>query len=219
MSAEAAAGEPSAPDEDVGSEAGNSGIEPALETASGAPQEAGPGEEADVPSDAPPEIHGDLGPDESAAGTLPDDQEPELAAPPIPPFVDVRDLDWDAIAASLGPGAVRARIRGTVERLEALLDSEGGAGMLFDDNRTSRSDRALRLTEVSDEPLWFIGDIHGDLLALDTALALIDREAAREGATRARIVLLGDLFDDGGYGLETLLRVFELILDLSLIHI
>ena len=30
---------------------------------------------------------------------------------------------------------------------------------------------------------------------------------------RARIVLLGDLFDDGGYGLETVLRVFELILE------
>ncbi len=213
MSAEGAAGESSAPDDNVGSEAGDSGIEPALETASGAPQEAGPGEEADVPSRAAPEIHGDLGPDESAVDTLPDDREPELAAPPIPPVVDVRDLDWDAIAASLGPGALRARIRGTVERLEALLDSEGGAGMLFDNYRTSRSDRALRLTEVPDEPLWFIGDIHGDLLALDTALALIDREAGREGATRARIVLLGDLFDDGGYGLETLLRVFELILD------
>ena len=68
-------------------------------------------------------------------------------------------------------------------------------------------------SRLSDEPLWFIGDLHGDLLALEAALALIARETERERAGTARIVLLGDLFDDGGYGLETLLRVFELILD------
>ena len=100
--------------------------------------------------------------------------------PPIPPVVDVHDLDWERIAASLRPGALRARMRATVERLEALLDSESGARMLFDDQRESSSDRALRLAQLSDEPLWFIGDIHGDLLALDAALALIARESERE---------------------------------------
>ena len=84
--------------------------------------------------------------------------------------------------------------------------------MLFDDQRENRADRALRIAEISDAPLWFIGDLHGDLLALEAALALIDRESEREGHGPARIVLLGDLFDDGGYGLETLLRVFELML-------
>ena len=85
--------------------------------------------------------------------------------------------------------------------------------MLFDDYRESRSDRALRLAHLSDEPLWFIGDLHGDLLALDAALALIDRESERENVERTRLVLLGDLFDDGGFGLETVLRIFELILE------
>jgi hypothetical protein len=133
--------------------------------------------------------------------------------PPIPPLVDVYDLDWGHIAGSLRPGGLRARIRTTVEQLEALLDSEGDARMLFDDHRDGASDRALRVATLSDEPLWFIGDIHGDLLALDAALALIAHESTREHTPLARIVLLGDLFDDGGYGLETLLRVFELILE------
>ena len=119
------------------------------------------------------------------------------------------------IAASLAPAGLRARMRGTVERLEALLDSENAAPLLFDDERASATDRVLRLARVSDEPLWFIGDIHGDLLALDAALALIERESRREHAGTTRIVFLGDLFDDGGYGLETLLRVFELILERS----
>jgi hypothetical protein len=99
-----------------------------------------------------------------------------------------------------------------VEQLEAMLDSEGDAQrMLFDDQRDGAFDRALKVATVSEDPLWFIGDIHGDLLALNAALALIDRESKREGVQFARIVLLGDLFDDGGYGLETLLQVFELI--------
>lgn len=133
--------------------------------------------------------------------------------PPIAPVVDIHDLDWVRVGASLEPGALRARMRDTVERIEALFDSERGAQMLFDDSRESPSDRAVKLSQLSDEPLWFIGDIHGDLLALNAALALIARESERENAEHPRIVLLGDLFDDGGYGLETVLRVFELILE------
>lgn len=172
------------------------------------------------PLDSPPvELQPELGADEEPSRT---EQQPRAAEevpsplpPPILPAVDVHDLDWERIAASLGPGALRARMRGTVEQLEALLDSERGAQMLFDDQRGTSADRVLRLAELSDAPLWFIGDLHGDLLALDTALALIARESTAENVEPARIVLLGDLFDDGGYGLETLLRVFELVLDRS----
>lgn len=167
----------------------------------------------DAPSD---ECQPEIGTDTEQLGV----EQQDLAAvggltppPPIPPVVDVHDLDWDRIGASLEPEALRARMRETVERLEALLDSESGTRMLFDDHRESRSERALKLAELSDEPLWFIGDLHGDLLALDAALALISRESERENVERARMVLLGDLFDDGGYGLETVLRIFELILE------
>jgi hypothetical protein len=141
--------------------------------------------------------------------------QPPAPTPPVPPVVDVHDLDWQRIAASVAPGAVRARMRATVEQLETLLDSESGMRLLFDDQRQKHDDRALRIAEISDAPLWFVGDLHGDLLALEAALALIDRETHREDHGPARIVLLGDLFDDGGYGLETLLRVFELMLQRS----
>jgi hypothetical protein len=47
------------------------------------------------------------------------------------------------------------------------------------------------------------------LLALEAALLLI-RQHAMHGSRDARIIFLGDLFDDQGYGLEILLRVFEL---------
>ena len=103
-------------------------------------------------------------------------------------------------------------MRATVEDFEALLDRETGAGLLFDCDRTDPGDQAIQVREINGAaPLWIIGDLHGDLLALEAALALIAKAEDAEGAP-ANIVLLGDLFDDSGLGLEVLLRVFDLIL-------
>jgi hypothetical protein len=136
---------------------------------------------------------------------------PEQPAPvAIPPVEDVRDLDWAAVREAVSPSAIRSRMRSTVEAFEALLDGESGPGLLFDDHRADAGDQAIKVAEVDPEaPLWIVGDLHGDLLALEAALALIRRDS---GAARPNIVLLGDLFDDQGFGLELLLRVFELIL-------
>jgi hypothetical protein len=142
-----------------------------------------------------------------------EDEAPPTPPPPIAPPLDVVDLDWERIAGSVTPGAARARMRGTVEHLETLLDAQSGLTTLFADQRQNDADRVIKITDISDAPLWFIGDLHGDLLTLEAALALIDREAEREAHGAPRIVLLGDLFDDGGYGLETVLRVFELLIE------
>jgi hypothetical protein len=132
--------------------------------------------------------------------------------PPIPPVVDVEDLDWAAVRASVDPAAVRARARETVERMEALLDRARGPALLFDADRERGDDRVIRVRELRDDaPLWIVGDLHGDLLALEAAIAQV-RRTTGDGVT-PRLVFLGDLFDDAGYGLEVLLRVFELILD------
>ncbi|MFV8756601.1 metallophosphoesterase [Nannocystaceae bacterium ST9] len=56
--------------------------------------------------------------------------------------------------------------------------------------------------------VWFIGDIHGDLLGLEAALAII-RERSGPGT---KVVLLGDLVDDGFNCGEIILRVIDLIL-------
>jgi hypothetical protein len=128
------------------------------------------------------------------------------------PVVEVRELDWPAVRQAVDPPAIRARMHGVVERMEALLDRAGGPGMLFDGDRANAADRAIRVGAVNAaSPLWIVGDLHGDLLALEAALALIrDHPSPGEGA-RPRIVFLGDFFDDEGFGLEVLLRVFELI--------
>jgi hypothetical protein len=141
--------------------------------------------------------------------------------------VDVTALDWDAIRRQVDPAALRARLADTVTRLEALLDREEGPGFLFDADRASPDDRAIHVADADDRhPLWFVGDLHGDLLALEAALALAgatgddSRDEARDPepvadhpADAPRVVLLGDLFDDGGHGLEVLARVFERLAD------
>jgi hypothetical protein len=122
--------------------------------------------------------------------------------------VDVTDLDWDAVRRAADPAPVRARLAAALDRLEALLDREGGPGFLFDADRAGPDDRAVRVAALDDaRPLWFVGDLHGDLLALEAALAL----ARRDAGAAPRLVFLGDLFDDGGAGLEVLARVFELL--------
>ena len=104
-------------------------------------------------------------------------------------------------------------MRDIVEAMETLLDRAGGPALLFDSDRADSADRAIRVSALDPaSPLWIIGDLHGDLLALEAALAQI-RACADASAPPSRIVFLGDFFDDEGFGLEVLLRVFELIVE------
>ena len=140
------------------------------------------------------------------------DANAEQAAPPpaISPVVNVMDLDWEAIHRAVERALDLRDMRNVIERVEELLGRDDALPMLFDTDRADRNDRVIRVAELpANSPLWFIGDLHGDLLALEAALALIARESI--GAGVPRIVFLGDFFDDAGYGLELLIRVFRLI--------
>lgn len=131
------------------------------------------------------------------------------------PVVEVRELDWQAIRKAVDAPAIRARMRAVVESMETLLDRVGGPGLLFDSDRAHAADRAIRMVATpAPGPLWIIGDLHGDLLALEAALAHIRTHAEADApGTEPRIIFLGDFFDDEGLGLEVLLRVFELIVE------
>jgi hypothetical protein len=134
--------------------------------------------------------------------------------PPVPPAVEVIDLDWSALRDRIDIDSVRRRMPAIVSRMEDLLERSAGGGMLlFDSDRMCPGDKAVRVAQIgTQDPLWFIGDLHGDLLALEAALLLIQSRNP-EGIPKPRIVFLGDLFDDEGFGLEVLLRVFELIVE------
>ena len=145
---------------------------------------------------------------------------PSDAAPAAPmaqntlQIVEVEDLDWQAVRNAVNPSSIRANMRSIVERMEALLDRADGPGMLFDNDRADPADKVIQVSAMDTaSPLWIVGDLHGDLLALEAALAAMRDQASQTGEAKPRIVFLGDLFDDEGFGLEVLLRVFELIVD------
>ena len=51
------------------------------------------------------------------------------------------------------------------------------------------------------------------IASVHAALAVIRDHALHEGRSEPQLIFLGDLFDDEGFGLEVLLRIFELIVD------
>ena len=133
-------------------------------------------------------------------------------APPAPQAVQVHALDWQSIRQAVDPAALRSCMRAIVKGMESLLDGAGGAGLLFDSDRAHPDDRAIRVSSLDrTAPLWIIGDLHGNLLALEAALAQIRAHELAGKHPAPRIIFLGDFFDDQGLGLELLLRVFELI--------
>jgi hypothetical protein len=93
-----------------------------------------------------------------------------------------------------------------LDRAQALAEGKAGPGR--------RNGKVLALSpSEAPEDLWFVGDVHGDLPALETALAYIEHRAHKDhpGSPPA-IVFLGDLFDDGRMCHDVMLRVFQLIL-------
>ncbi|MEW5927381.1 MAG: metallophosphoesterase [Gemmatimonadota bacterium] len=139
---------------------------------------------------------------------------PAMEAAPAPPglsVVEVRELDWDAVRAAVATPMADERAESIIGRMEERLAGGGPLGLAFEEYAAGPGDLAVRIGE--DWPVgevWFVGDLHGDLLALETALQHVDRSG---GGADARIVFLGDLFDDGVHAAEVVLRVFELVLD------
>ena len=141
---------------------------------------------------------------------------PPAPSPPaaLPEIENVDDLDWQLVEAAVSRTVDRSRMRTIVEGFEALLDGPQGPNLLFDQYRGDPHDQTIRVDTIDPyAPMWIIGDLHGDVLALEAALALIERSNAGTEQSRPNIAFLGDLFDDQGLGLELLLRVFELILE------
>jgi hypothetical protein len=185
---------------------------------------------ATPPADAPPEPgDAEATPPETALAETPEeliDAAPEerSAAPPessMPPagaapaghvsVLEVRELDWDAIRAAVANPIDGERAERILGRMEERLAGGGPLGLAYEEYAAGPRDQAVQVGE--DWPVgevWFVGDLHGDLLALEAALQHIDRSG---GGADARIVFLGDLFDDGAHAAQVVLRVFELLLD------
>ena len=104
----------------------------------------------------------------------------------------------DSIAKACSPEAVRSA-RESVRKASPPR-------FAFDRYRMSEDQRVI--TVPDDDPwddLWFVGDLHGDLLALETAMCHIQLRST--SSDNPIVLFLGDLVDDGPHGAEVILRV------------
>ena len=167
----------------------------------GLPDAAAGGESAAAPPADPPLAEPEPAPPSPAAPAA------ESASVNV---LEVRALDWDAVREAVANPPSGERAEGIIAGMEERLAGGGPLGTAFEEYAAGPGDQAIHVGD--DWPVgevWFVGDLHGDLLALEAALQHVDRSG---GGADARLVFLGDLFDDGVHAAEVVLRIFELML-------
>jgi len=123
---------------------------------------------------------------------------------------DAEALAYERAADGLSSARLLADAGRLVEATRDVLAGHWNALLAFDEYRRGPSDFVIRAPVDPDQDLWFIGDVHGSLLALECVLAHIRRQAGRRPPV---IVWMGDLVDRGQQSLEVVLRLFQQIAD------
>ncbi len=138
----------------------------------------------------------------------------ELDDEPAPRYVTIDSPDVvrppDLLQLEEFLSGVRARGPQILAAAEAFQAAASPAGLMWDELRETVAAKVLQVPVAStDEPVWFIGDVHGDLVGLKCLLHYIEQQS--QGAA-PRVVFLGDLFDDGRLSYETVLLWLEFTL-------
>jgi len=155
-------------------------------------------------------------PEPTYSGSQPNFVESRVESSPIK-FIDVTGEDdalWKEVEGEHAKAIVAwndlVAVKKTLASFESFISKAELPGLLFDQFRNFDSQNMVFEVDATkvEREIWFLGDVHSDLLALESALVYIRRRG-----NPFAIVLLGDLFDDGPLGAETVLRVMRLILD------
>src|SRR5690606_6953531 len=114
------------------------------------------------------------------------------APPAVPDLVEVRIPDSVAESIPVLAERLRAGAADILAAFTQILEGppDGLSGFLFDDCRSGPGNQAVIIDSLPDDNLWFLGDLHGDLLALEAALSHITQAQA---GSFPSLVLLGDL--------------------------
>ncbi len=131
--------------------------------------------------------------------------EPRPEPKPAPPRVNVYTADPFVEVSWVK--AVEAARSFSVADAESVLTQK----LLFDDCRADgQMVVVVRKEEAVPKTLWFVGDLHADLLCLANAWDYIQARAETE-KQKPHVVFLGDFVDRGKHDHETLLYLFRLL--------
>lgn len=159
----------------------------------------------------PPRAHSD------SEAELPETASQQEEPPEPDQQVVVPGLDWDGVLQKCS-AAVKGEFdfdsNDVVARMQDRLKQNEKLGMAFDEHREDVHHQAFKITQLppEDADLWFVGDIHGDLLGMESSLAYIQNHAAAIGK-KPWVVFLGDFIDRGPHSHEVMLRVFHYVLE------
>ena len=122
----------------------------------------------------------------------------------------IRAEFWDEVRGELALRIDDAK----AGRLAAKLQSDIGAGNLLMTDRFDQANAAgFVVVPEGMHPgeLWILGDLHGDLLGLETAVRYAKALSASEGGGSPSFLFLGDLFDRGKRQCDVVFKVLEMI--------
>jgi hypothetical protein len=112
----------------------------------------------------------------------------DVGVGPSPPPQTSRCVEYactaDDLAPCADPSAVTRHIRARAEELADWLDARvgGKAPWWFALDAKCERPEVLIVRKADDVPrnLWFVGDLHGDILALEAVLGYVDQVTMRE---------------------------------------
>jgi len=141
----------------------------------------------------------------------------KLPAPACPEFRMVPEEElatefWHDVEVSCLDKSSDDRVRKVATDLTAIF-SEGRRLLYTEAYKTTPEQKFILIPEEEKTPgFYFIGDLHGDVLALETAIQFAKQDVVKRGLEESpRFFFLGDLFDRGKNDKEVLLRVIELL--------
>ena len=117
----------------------------------------------------------------------------------------------EPIVYSVDTKELRSRVERSMAHppLEAACEELRSMRLAFSEHRVGEGPGVVVVPELRDgHEIWFIGDIHGDLVGFEAATLVIEEHGNRDRTT----VFLGDVIDDGFHSYELILRLYSELL-------
>lgn len=153
---------------------------------------------------------------DSAVGS--DSDSPESASEEtavVPHLFETVDVPDSELQCPAGIETIRHEIEGrfsaVVQWLSEIISENRKLPPVWPKSQSedTRVPSVLEEDLEKDQNIWFLGDVHGDLLAFETAIEYINSYSAAQKYEPPVIILLGDLADRFPYGYEVVFRLLD----------